>query len=205
MIDIGLTWKKTLFANDEQAFGAFFDYFYPKLFNLSLRYVKEPSAAEEVVSDVFYKLLKDKDKQKNIQKMSSYLFQSVKNKSLNWLRDQKKNVKTDNIEKLKDYAIGESEELNVFPGDEEIFQILEDKIQQLPTQRQMVYRLLREEGLLIGEVAELLSLSGRTVEKHLELATKGLCEELKEYLQNQRQHPRIRKMFPRPLNNSIQP
>ena len=199
MINIDLTWKRMCLGYDEQTFGHFFDYFYPKLLNLSLRYVKESSAAEEVVSDVFFKLLKDRDQHKDISQIKPYLYQSVKNKSLNWLRDQRKNIKMDNIEQVKDFATGEPEELIFFSGDEEIFQILEGKIQQLPTRRQMVYRLLREDGWLIGEVAESLSLSSRTVEKHLELATKELCKDLKEYLKNQRQHPKIRKIFPRAL------
>lgn len=199
MINIDFTWGKICADNDQQAFSDFFDYFYPRLFNFSLRYVRQPSAAEEVVSDVIYNLLKDKNKNKDIERISSYLYQSVKNKSLNWLRDQKKHLKLECIEQVEDYLIGDPDEQDIFPEDKEIFEILEEKIQQLPVQRQMVYRLLREDRLLTCEVAELLSLSKRTVEKHLELAIKELCKGLKEHLQDQRQHPKIRKMFPRSL------
>ena len=58
------------------------DYFYPKLFNFSLQYIKSPSGAEEVVSDVIYNLLKDKNILGSIERINAYLFQSVKNKSL---------------------------------------------------------------------------------------------------------------------------
>ncbi|MEQ6118788.1 sigma-70 family RNA polymerase sigma factor [Reichenbachiella sp. MALMAid0571] len=197
MIDVDCIWKKICEENDPQAFSDFFDHFYPKLFGFSLQYVKIPSGAEEVVSDVIYNLLKDKNRKKHIDRVNAYLFQSVKNKSLNWLRDRKKNENFDSIEQVEDYIIEESEILDIEPGDLEVFQLLEDCISQLPTQRQMVYRLLREDGLFLDEVAELLNLSKRTVEKHLELAVKELCQQLKSYLQDQRHHPKIRKLFPR--------
>lgn len=192
-----VTWKKLSEENDQQAFSDFFDHFYPKLFNFSLQYVKIPSGAEEVVSDVIYNLLKEKNRKSDIDRISSYLYQSVKNKSLNWLRDHKKNEVFDSIEQIEDYIIEEVGYLDIEPKDQEIFQLLEESISQLPTQRQMVYRLLREERLLLDEVAELLNLSKRTIEKHLELAVKELCQQLKPYLKDQRQHPKIRKMFPR--------
>jgi len=197
MIDVDHIWKKICEKNDQQAFGDFFDHFYPKLFGFSLQYVKIPSGAEEVVSDVIYNLLKDKNRKIRIDRISSYLYQSVKNKSLNWLRDHKKNENFDNIEQVEDYIIEESGNLDIQLKEREIFQLLEDCISQLPTQRQMVYRLLREDGLFLDEVAELLNLSKRTVEKHLELAIKELCQQLKSCLQNQRHHPKVRKMFPR--------
>lgn len=197
MIDVDHIWKKVCDENDHQAYSDFFDHFYPRLFNFSLQYVKVPSGAEEVVSDVIYNLLKDKNRKKDIGRINAYLFQSVKNKSLNWLRDRKRNEHFDKIEQIEDYIIEESHHLDIEPRDREVFQLLDDCIGQLPAQRQMVYRLLREDGLFPGEVAEILNLSKRTVEKHLELAVKELCLQLQSYLKDQRHHPKIRKMFPR--------
>ncbi|MDN5213635.1 sigma-70 family RNA polymerase sigma factor [Fulvivirgaceae bacterium BMA12] len=197
MINIQDTWHKIVADNDQRAFELFFDYFYPKLFNFSLQYVKSPSGAEEVVSDVIYNLLKDKDRLGSIERISAYLFQSVKNKSLSWLRDQKKNLKFERIEQAEDYVLEVSNDPEMLPMDRNIYQLLEGAVEKLPDQRKMVYKLIREEGLLLDEVAELLSISARTVEKHLELAVKELCQHLRGYLQDQRQHPKIRKFFPR--------
>ena len=197
MINIQNTWRKIVVDNDQKAFEIFFDYFYPKLFNFSLQYVKSPSGAEEVVSDVIYNLLKDKNRLGSIERINAYLFQSVKNKSLSWLRDQKKNLKFECIEQAEDYILDVSTSPEMLPMDRNVYELLESAVEKLPDQRKMVYKLIREEGLLLDEVAALLSISGRTVEKHLELAIKELCQHLKGYLQDQRQHPKIRKLFPR--------
>ena len=197
MINIQKTWHKIVADNDQKAFEVFFDYFYPKLFNFSLQYVKLPSGAEEVVSDVIYNLLKDKNRLGSIERINAYLFQAVKNKSLSWLRDQKKNLKFERIEQAEDYVLEVSDGPEMLPMDRNVYELLESAVEKLPDQRKMVYKLIREEGLLLDEVAALLSISDRTVEKHLELAIKELCHHLKGYLQDQRQHPKIRKIFPR--------
>lgn len=197
MINIEDTWQKIVEENDQNSFSAFFDHFYPKLFRFSLQFVKLPSGAEEVVSDVIFNLLRDKERLKSISRINAYLYQSVKNKSFSWLRDQKKNQNFESIEQVEDYIIDESDSISILHKDQDIHDLLERTVIKLPTQRQMVYRLIREEGLFIEEVAELLALSKRTIEKHLELAIKELCQHLKSHLENQRQHPRIRKIFPR--------
>ncbi|MCK5703105.1 MAG: RNA polymerase sigma-70 factor [Cyclobacteriaceae bacterium] len=197
MINIQESWQKIVEENDQKAFSVFFDHYYPRLFSFCLQYVKLPSGAEEVVSDVIFNLLKDEKKLKNIEKINAYLYKSVKNKSLSWLRDQKKNLKIESIEQAEDYIIDESDSTVILSYDQDINELLEGAVSKLPAQRQMVYRLVREDGLLMEEVAELLALSKRTIEKHLELAIKELCQHLKVYLQDQRQHPKIRKFFPR--------
>jgi RNA polymerase sigma-70 factor (ECF subfamily) len=190
-------WLKVVKNNDQKAFSVFFDRFYPKLFRFSLLFVKIPSAAEDVVSDVFYNLLKEKKRLKDIKRIEAYLYQAVKNKSLSWLNDQKNFSSLKNIEQPEDYIIEESDYSELFFVDREMNQILENAVSKLPVQRQMVYRLIREDGLFVEEVAELLNLSKRTIEKHLELAVKELCKNLRIYIENQRQHPKIRKIFPR--------
>ncbi|UXX79076.1 sigma-70 family RNA polymerase sigma factor [Reichenbachiella carrageenanivorans] len=197
MIDIDETWKLICVKKDKKSYDLFFDHFYPKLFNFSLSYVKCSLGAEEVVSDVFYSLLSDTKKQQEIKRVSAYLYISVKNKSLNWLRDRKRNL-TIALDETTEYRLYDHTPFQ-HVKDRQVFDVLEEKVKELPAQRQMVYRLLREDGFYIDEVSELLGISHRTVEKHLELATKDLCLALKDFLQNQRHHPKIRKMFPRGL------
>lgn len=197
MTSIQDLWRKIVEENDQKAFSQFFDHFYAKLFRFSLQFVKLPSGAEEVISDVFYNLLKDKNRFKDIRRINAYLYKSVKNKSLSWLKEQKRNLNFESIEQAEDYIVDESCTNGFLPINQDIDEILERAICKLPVQRQMVYRLIREDGLFIEEVAELLNLSKRTIEKHLELAVKELCQHLKVYLEDQRQHPKIRKIFPR--------
>ncbi len=197
MIDIQSTWERIVKENDQKSFGIFFDHYYPKLFAFCLQFVKVPSGAEEVVSDVIYNLLKNKSKLADIERINAYLYKSVKNKSFTWLRDKSKIVNFTSIEEAEDYIVDEIPTNFILPVDKDLYHLLESAVKKLPAQRQMVYRLVREDGLLIEEVAELLIISKRTIEKHLELAVKDLCLHLKAHLEDQRQHPKVRKFFPR--------
>lgn len=190
-------WYKITRDQDRQAYSQFFDYFYPRLFRFSLQFVKLPHMAEEVVSDVIYGVLKDRLRMSSIGNISGYLYKSVKNKSLNRVNRQGYALKTQSIEELEDYIVQEPLTQEVNSNGQDVFQLLSAIVNQLPKQRQAVYRLIREEGLNVNEVSQILSISERTIEKHLELAIKDICIELKAYIKDQRHHPRIRKMFPR--------
>jgi len=134
---------------------------------------------------------------KSIKNISDYLLKAVKNKSLNYLSKQMKTPVSQNMEEAEDYLIQEPMSEELIGTDQYLMSLLSTIVDQLPRQRQMVYKLIREEGCTVDEVAEMLGISVRTVEKHLELAIKSICSELKEHLKDQRHHPKIRKMFPR--------
>lgn len=197
MIDLESIWEKIIAENDQEAYSSFFDYFYPRLYRVCLEYVKIPSAAEDVVSDVIYNLLKNRKELKTINRIGPYLYTAVKNKSLSWIRDEKKMLTHDKIEEVEDYIIFEENEDINLPIDLDLKHIFDNTVKNLPKQRQLVFRLIREEGLLPEEVAELLNISVRTIEKHMQLTIRALCLLLKDHIKDQRHHTKVRKFFPR--------
>jgi RNA polymerase sigma-70 factor (ECF subfamily) len=58
---------------------------------------------------------------------------------------------------------------------------IEAAINALPSKRQEIFRLAREEGLKYREIADQLNLSVKTVETQMTLALKQLRDSLKEY------------------------
>ncbi len=190
-------WNKISEDHDRHAYNRLFDYFYPKLFQFSLHFVKLPSIAQEVVSDVVYEVLKDKSRMRSIENISGYLFSAVRNRSLKRLDRQDYGRNSQSIEEVEDYLVQQPGHPETISSDQDLLQLLAAIVNQLPRQRQMVYKLIRDEGLTISEVSVILTISQRTIEKHLELAIKDICIGLKAYLKDQRHHPKIRKMFPR--------
>jgi len=186
--------SKIIDLNDHNSYSEFFDYYYPRLFRFSLNYVKLPTAAEEVVSDVLYNLLKSRKKYENL---NAYLYHAVKNRSLSWLRDQKKMQRHQGIEESEDFLLYEVDDNLIFTDGSDLKIQFENALKQLPKQRQLVFRLIREDGLSPFEVADLLDISVRTIEKHMQLSIKDLCIMLKEYIKDQRHHSKVRKIFPR--------
>ncbi|UCS94997.1 RNA polymerase sigma-70 factor [Echinicola marina] len=181
-----LTNKELLFrisANaDKRAFGELFKRYHSKLISFALCYMPNFEEAEDVVSDVFVKLLKKRDSLSDIENFEGYIYFSVKNQCLNQVkRNQRKNQLFSIID-FDDIKTGEY----VQPLDEmltkELRNIITGIVESLPHKRRLVFKMIKDEGLKISEVAKLLDIAEKTVKKHLELAVKDLRLGISDYL-----------------------
>ena len=167
-------------SDNYKAFEIIYRRFYHRLASFAFRFVQSSYEAEEVVSDVFYKLWKNR---KNIQitsSLQSYLFTSVRNKCLDKLRvENRKNQCDDSI--LVNFTSNISNPLQHTLG-EELRKRIETAIEALPRDRKRIFRLSRDNGLKYKEIAALLNISIKTVETQMGRALKYLRRELKEYI-----------------------
>ncbi|HBH49603.1 MAG TPA: hypothetical protein DDX98_13235, partial [Bacteroidales bacterium] len=83
---------------DRALYNFFFNKYYPKLIWFALIYVKQHSLAEEIVSDVMMNIFKKREKLASSENIEGYIFISVKNQSLKYLRKHKNKVFIDNYE-----------------------------------------------------------------------------------------------------------
>lgn len=161
-------------GNEESYIQLFREYYVP-LCEYSRRYVNRKDVAEEIVSEVFFRIWKKRKLLHIKVSIKAYLFQSVCNNSLKYLQNFKKeeNIEeffNDNSIESIALAISEEkiEEQRVLM--EELNLQLEEAINQLPTQQQRAFKLKRVEGKKNREVAEIMELSVKTVEMHLSKA-----------------------------------
>lgn len=82
-------------TGDKKAYDVLFKEYYIPLVLFSARYVESKDIAEDIVQDFFCKLWQDRNKLSNIKSFKAYLYSSVKNRSLNYLRDKKINASLD--------------------------------------------------------------------------------------------------------------
>lgn len=164
--------------NDESAFTALFRLFYQSLYHFAMQYVHKHEAAEEVVNDVFIKIWKQRATLLEVQNLESYLFTAVKNGSLNY------------IKQYSHYHIALDDEntgilISLHNPEQEVewkelYFKLQQAVNNLPDQCRTVFRLIKEEGFRMKEVAEILGISPRTVETQLYRAIKRLDDILNE-------------------------
>lgn len=176
--------RKIADDDDQTAFREFFLHFYPRLLNLAYYYLESYESSKEIVSTVFIGLWNNRKKLPGIEKLDSYIFNSVKYKSLNYIRDNHKihyrelNDDNDHI-MMPMIRTPETEYL-----DKELNEKLVQAIQNLPPRCKMVYLLVRDEGLKYREVADLLEISVRTVEVQMSRALNKIKKEIKPYLED---------------------
>jgi RNA polymerase sigma-70 factor (family 1) len=168
-------------APDRGLYNYFFNKYYPKLIWFALIYVKQHSIAEEIVSDVMLNIFKKREKLAESENIEGYIFISVKNQSLKYLRKNKNTIFIDNYENEADLLITCSETPEYQYITNEFHQILRGAIDALPPKRKLVFRMIKEEGLKYLDVARLLDLSVKTVETHMGLALKSIHECIERY------------------------
>ena len=177
-------------ADDRRAFEQFFNRYYARLLKFSLTYVKSRELAEEVVSDVFVKLWQKRTGLLEIKSIDSYLYISVKNQSLNYLQ-KSENQPTTPLEDVPAAYTTETltPERTLLASElqAEIFRAVE----RLPPQCKIIFKLIREDGLKYKEVAEIMSISVKTIEVQIGIAIKKISVDLRAHL--------VAKRAPAPL------
>lgn len=166
---------------DEEAFGQLFNFYYPKLIQLALAFVPEIVAAQEVVSDLFYKILKNPKTLEHVKEFDNYIFLAVRNQSFTYLKKTKRHAIFDSIHQKEDYIQPDLRNPENSLLSDELFQLVSNVVNDLPPKRKAIFQLVKEEGKKYKEVAEILGISIKTVELQMSLALKVLRKSVKEY------------------------
>src|SRR5215213_7627072 len=158
--------------SDEQAYEELFRYFYSSLYQFALSFVKTGQLAEEVVSDVFIRIWQKRSALARILDLKLYLFISTKNTALNYLRQQKRDTLLPDDYRVQLRSIYfDPEELLITA---EMVNRIQQAINQLPPRCQLIFKLIKDDGLKYKEVANLLNLSLKTVENQMTLALRKI-------------------------------
>ena len=157
---------------------AFKTYFKP-LTAFAYKFVKDTDDAKSIVHDVYMKLWEKREDIDLSKSVKSYLFTSVNNRSLNFIRDNKKFT---NEEFIIDSHHEKHWEVADVLSAAEIQKKVESTLDAVSPKVKQVFLMSRHEGLKYKEIAEKLNLSVKTVETHMSTALKALRINLKEYL-----------------------
>ena len=160
------------FADDQLAFKELYEQKFFRLFQFALAFVRSKLIAEEIVNDTFLKLWNKRNKLNAIDNIDVYLYVSVKNASLNFLRrPAHKHISLDEID---------IEYLHICtdPGSilvtSELQKMLEKAINSLPPRCKLVFKLIKEDKLTYKQVAAILGVSVKTVDTQLGIALRKL-------------------------------
>ena len=155
---------------NDLALQVIFEKYYDTLLELAMHFLKNLSLAEEVVADVFLKIWEKRETLVIRQTPKAYLLVATKNASLNML-DREKYCHQQSRATEKPDAQDPATILQY----DQLFHQIDQLISEMPTQRQLVFRLNRLDGLRYKEIADLLDISVETVQKHMSQAVKFMA------------------------------
>jgi RNA polymerase sigma-70 factor (ECF subfamily) len=161
---------------DVAAFNQLFDNYYPPMCYLACKYLVDMDLSRSLVQEVFVDLWTRREKISVDYSVKSYLFNMVKNRSIDHLRRHKKDIQLTESEEEMIHApfhdIIEEAELN---------HRINASINELPEKCREIFLLCRFEGMKYAEIARKLDISVKTVEMQMGIALKKMRSSLSDY------------------------
>ena len=159
----------------------------PRLFAFSRKFIDDSEISRDIVQEIFFEFWENRNSTTITSSVTAYLFRTLHNKCLNYIRDQKVHERYSSYIDIK---LKEAE-LLFYDKDmegyksiflQEVQEIFNSTMKSLPESCRQIFHLSRVEGLSNKEIATKLNISVRTVENQVYRALKVLKEDLKDYL-----------------------
>jgi RNA polymerase sigma-70 factor (ECF subfamily) len=165
---------------DDSAYRQLFRVFYKPLSQFAASIVKSGEQAEEIASDVFVNIWKNRERLLQVGNLKVYLYVSTRNTAINYLNKQQ--LQHFSLDELSvDMTVSEHtpEQLMI---SREMAGKMADVVNNLPPRCKIIYKLIREDGLKYKEVASILDISVNTIDAQMAIACKRISESLRLYL-----------------------
>ena len=171
---------------DAQSFSRLFKETHPRLLGYCRLFVKDLKDAEDLVQECFTRLWQDRTKIDLHKSVESLLFVSLRNRCLNYLKEQtrysfntlQEGMLPNELQYLYQLDFTEKKELSL---EEQLVIALKKAIEELPERKRDILIKNKIEGLKQKQIAEELGISVKTVEKHLHEAKLELRSKLEKH------------------------
>lgn len=162
---------------DKNALEKLFFEYYHDLCAYAFQMIKSAEQAEDIVQDVFYNIWKGRPKWHIRTSLKAYLFQSVRNHTLNYIHKSNYYRKIrDEFAKEIDWTEENGNGLN--QAKQQLVDRIWAAVQEMPQRRQSVFILHQKHGLTYKEIADVLNIKCKTVENHMGFALNEIRERL---------------------------
>jgi RNA polymerase sigma-70 factor (ECF subfamily) len=146
------------------------------LSRLAMKYIGDFDSSKDIVHEVFIAFWQKFEALPADTQYKSYLFTAVRNKSFNYLRDQKKDMNIMDAE-IQASPVGDDS-----LESQELAREIDYALNLLPERCREVFELSRFEEMKYAQIAERLDISIKTVEAQMSKALRLMREHLKDFL-----------------------
>lgn len=168
---------KKIKEGDIKTFEDVFRTSYSPLLFYSASITGRMDVSEEIIQDLFYVLWKDRESLQIIRSLKAYLYGAVRNRSLQYCEHRRVVDNYSVIIKAAGTEITTLDPQEILES-KELEEIIRETMEKMPERRLRIFKMHRFESKKYMEIADLLSLSVKTVEAEISKALKTLRKEV---------------------------
>lgn len=162
--------QRKLTNGDPKALEEIYNLYFPRVYAVAFKYVKNESVALDLVQDSFLKIWNNRKKVHLDLPMEQQLYVITKNVVFDYFRKRLNEEKL-----LSEYRIDqELEQDQPAPTQQDQLKKLHALLELLPERQRDVFKMVKFEGLSYKEVSSRLNISKHTVSSHFSAAMKFL-------------------------------
>lgn len=167
-------------SGDEEAFEALVRLYYEELCGFVESQIGHPTAAEDLVQNVFLNLWRRRREWEPRSTLRAYLFGAARNESIKHRkrRQVRRRWKREEREKEQPEPIGPEDDFRC----QELHHTFRESVAELPGRRRQVFVLSRHYGLTYKEIAVVMGISPSTVDNQMVEALRFLRKRLHSFL-----------------------
>jgi len=168
---------KKIKEGDIKTFEDVFRTNYSPLLFYSVSITGRMDVAEEIIQELFYVLWKERENLQIVRSLKAYLYGAVRNRSLQYCEHRRI------VENYSESVRATGMEITTLDAQEileskELEEIIRKTMDNMPERRLKIFKMHRFESKKYSEIANLLSLSIKTVEAEITKALKTLRKEI---------------------------
>jgi len=158
---------------DVERIGVLFDRHHRMLFNFFLRLTANRSLSEDLVQDVFFRMLKYRQTYQGATNFTAWMYQIARNAHIDHLRKRRLEVVPDTEPVWDDMAASDPDPEQRLGRSQEIG-LLRQALARLPIEKREVLVLSRFQNLKYNEIAEILNCEANAVKVRVFRAVREL-------------------------------
>ncbi len=164
-------------AGSEDLFRSVYRAEYNNLLHFVNSYTRNRQDAEDLVQETMLAIWDNRESLDPEKNLRSYMYTIARNKSLNYLRDNAKRLKSGSIEESDNFinslalsSPSVEEEINAL----ELQEFIDRIYLSLPEKVVNTFKMSRQDGFTYNEIAEKLGITTKVVEYHISITLKAL-------------------------------
>ena len=165
---------------NKDAFNQIYEQYYTVLFAHAYRKLQNKDDVRNILQMLFVHLWDHRESLKIHTSLQAYLYTSVRNRILNFIRDSKTREKY--TASLQEFAEKGENLVESRLQEKELVKIVEQEVAKLPSQMRVVFEMSRNEEMSHAEIANELNISPLTVRVHVRNALRILRVKLETYI-----------------------